>query len=503
MADIVLRDRSGNPVEYPGVERIKLNTTGGETVEFVDQSLIPENVEATIDLDDFDFSSGAVEVTPKGGQVFSKLTIQAPTGLLVAEKDINFYDYDGTLLYSYDLFNLPLPELPELPDHSEHYVPLTAVGWNFTLDEINALTGPMNIGALYVPTDGETKIHISLADDNAKTFAIYATSTSTLVIDWGDGNTTTGVTAHTYDALGDYIISLKTSGALTLGAGTTTQGAFGAYANTNRSILATVKAAYVARHGGVQIAQRAFSNCTEMESITLPRGLTGVGHYAFCDCAKLKAFIYPNESAALGSSYYVCSYCYSLSCVSIPLNVTGLGDYFFNSNYVLKSVTLPVSVTTIGERTFAQCRGLTKPVILGAAAIGNYAFKACYSLNEFTMMGEGASIGDYSIDECVALRSVALPSNLKTIGQYALRYAYPMTKLTIPASVTSIGADAFASCFGMKEYHFKSPTPPTLAATSAFSGIPAGCKIYVPSASLSAYKTASNWSTYASYMVGE
>ena len=32
MADIVLKDRIGNSVEYPGVERVKLNTVDGETV---------------------------------------------------------------------------------------------------------------------------------------------------------------------------------------------------------------------------------------------------------------------------------------------------------------------------------------------------------------------------------------------------------------------------------------------------------------------------------------
>ena len=54
----------------------------------------------------------------------------------------------------------------------------------------------------------------------------------------------------------------------------------------------------------------------------------------------------------------------------------------------------------------------------------------------------------------------------------------------------------------MDEYHFLAATPPTLG-TTAFSNIQSGCKIYVPSASLSDYQSAANWSTYASYMVGE
>jgi len=53
------------------------------------------------------------------------------------------------------------------------------------------------------------------------------------------------------------------------------------------------------------------------------------------------------------------------------------------------------------------------------------------------------------------------------------------------------------------EYHLLPTTPPTLANTNAFAGIVAGTKIYVPVGSLEAYQTATNWSTYASYMEEE
>lgn len=78
MADIVLRDRSGNPVEYPGIERIKLNTVDGEAVEFVDPALIPESVETTITPD---FSGGSMEVVPDDGAMFSKVTVSKPATL--------------------------------------------------------------------------------------------------------------------------------------------------------------------------------------------------------------------------------------------------------------------------------------------------------------------------------------------------------------------------------------------------------------------------------------
>lgn len=76
--------------------------------------------------------------------------------------------------------------------------------------------------------------------------------------------------------------------------------------------------------------------------------------------------------------------------------------------------------------------------------------------------------------------------------------------ITVPASLDNISANAFnSSDRGVLEYHFKATTPPTLANTNAFNGIRSQAKIYVPSASLTTYQGASNWSNYSTYMVGE
>jgi hypothetical protein len=81
-----------------------------------------------------------------------------------------------------------------------------------------------------------------------------------------------------------------------------------------------------------------------------------------------------------------------------------------------------------------------------------------------------------------------------------------LQKITIPASVSSLGENAFANCSSMQEIHFLSTTPPTMensGSGSPFHKTPSSMVIYVPSASLSAYQSATNWSVYASQMVGE
>lgn len=80
MADIVLRDRSGAQIQYPGVERLKLNTADGGTAEFVDAGSIPVEIEnSPITLD---FSGGDQVVTAPEGYVVKSAIIEKPANLI-------------------------------------------------------------------------------------------------------------------------------------------------------------------------------------------------------------------------------------------------------------------------------------------------------------------------------------------------------------------------------------------------------------------------------------
>lgn len=80
MADISLRDRNGNKVEYPGIERIQLNTVEGETAEFVDATTIPQVLEdVPITLD---FSGGNQTILAADGTVVKSAIIEKPTNLV-------------------------------------------------------------------------------------------------------------------------------------------------------------------------------------------------------------------------------------------------------------------------------------------------------------------------------------------------------------------------------------------------------------------------------------
>jgi hypothetical protein len=67
--------------------------------------------------------------------------------------------------------------------------------------------------------------------------------------------------------------------------------------------------------------------------------------------------------------------------------------------------------------------------------------------------------------------------------------------------VTSIDTNAFNSCYGLKEIILKPTTPPTLSSANAFNNLPSDLVVYVPAGTLSAYQSASNYSSISSKMV--
>ena len=159
------------------------------------------------------------------------------------------------------------------------------------------------------------------------------------------------------------------------------------------------------------------------------------------------------------------------------------------------------SSTANANRVYSNC---VQAVRVGEdCTIGNYAFYGCYSLASASIPSGVTSIGTSVFYSCYPLASVSIPSGVTSIGNNAFTYCYSLASVSIPSGVTSIGTSAFNSCYGMAEYHFLPTTPPTLANTNAFTNIQSDCIIYVPAASLTAYQEAENWSTYASYMVGE
>lgn len=104
-------------------------------------------------------------------------------------------------------------------------------------------------------------------------------------------------------------------------------------------------------------------------------------------------------------------------------------------------------------------------------------------------------IGKYTFCGRTSLASIQIPDSVTSIGAYAFD-SCGLTTVTVPRNVTNIGYAAFQYC-SLQNIIVKAIKPPTLGSL-AFYGLPSSFNIYVPAESVDAYKSASNWSSYAS-----
>jgi len=91
-------------------------------------------------------------------------------------------------------------------------------------------------------------------------------------------------------------------------------------------------------------------------TITIPDDVTQIGELAFAWCENLKTIALPDSVAEIGD----CAFfgCNSLTSIIIPNYVTKIGELAFAWCENLKTIALPDSVTEIGDYAFAWCENL-------------------------------------------------------------------------------------------------------------------------------------------------
>lgn len=181
---------------------------------------------------------------------------------------------------------------------------------------------------------------------------------------------------------------------------------------------------------------------------------------------------------------------------------TQIPQYFFAYDDLLTSIEIPQGVTTITSNAFFDCTYLASVHIpQGMTSIGGNAFQNCTSLTSINIPQGVTSIASYAFQNCASLASIDIPQGVTSIRSYTFSLCVSLTSIKIPQGVTSIATNAF-SYIGTNTtgsvITMLDSTPPTLSANS-FSNANIS-KIIVPQGSLTAYQTATNWSTYASLM---
>ena len=257
------------------------------------------------------------------------------------------------------------------------------------------------------------------------------------------------------------------------------------------------------------IGNWAFYDCSSLTSVTIPDSVTTIGYGAFYDCTALTSVTIGNSVTTIGSEAF--AYCSALtafygkfaSADNRCLIVDGVLTYFAPAG--LTEYTIPDSVTTIGSSAFHSCSSLTSVTIPDSVTtIGSPAFRYCDALKTF--YGKFASEDNRCLIVDGVLNSFApaglteytIPDSVTTIVFCAFSRCDALTSVTIGNGVTTIGDNAFRDCDALKEVYCKPTTPPSLGSSSVFDNNSSDRKIYVPTASVDAYKSKPYWRGYAS-----
>lgn len=369
------------------------------------------------------------------------------------EKDVNFIDYDGKIVYSYTAVEAQaLSALPANPSHSG----LTAQGWNWSLSDIKTqltnVGGRVWVGQMYITDDGKTRIYLHFPDNYRLSPYLALCPDGTVTIDWGDNSstdtltgtslTTTKFIQHTYPSAGHYTMTL-----------TATSGSFAFYGTNNTPSFLRLDTGTTTVTG-----QGSYVYLNAIEKIEIGEN-AHIEDYGLRYCSFLKSISIP-QGCSIGT--YALSYCVALKAITLPDDIVSMGTYQLAYDYGLRAICIP------------------------------YSFKD--------------SPSSYCMSGSRSLSSITIPYGVTAIGANAYN-GYGFSSVFIPSTVISIANGGINYCYGTKEVHVKATTPPTLGGTTAIGYLPSDCVIYVPYSAdhsiLNAYKTATNWSTYASQMQEE
>lgn len=383
----------------------------------------------------------------------NEITSIPTSGVEVEEKDVNFIDYDGTLVYSYTAAEFAeLTAMPANPSHEG----LTAQGWNWSLADAKtyvASYGKHCIGQYYEPSDCDLIIKIILREGwTSPTLNLVLNGTATVT--WGDGNTSTVTgtstnvvvgTLHNYASAGNYTIKVSFTGRLQIG---------------------------------------------------------NVSNYNIFQGNPYKALII--EECVFGSRVEVYSFLFqndfSIQRAVVKANGAVSQNGFFSGAYALKGLVLPPLYHQFYNYSLSQCYNLTYLSFgknIDSVLIGS--LQNMYSVRYLCFTDNITNFPALAFASCRKLQFIHIPKSLTAIPQEMMNNCNSVPNVIIPGNVTTIGAQAFNSCYSLKFIRFEPTTPPTVANSNAWKSIPTDCIMYVPITALAGYVTGTNYPNPATY----
>lgn len=245
-----------------------------------------------------------------------------------------------------------------------------------------------------------------------------------------------------------------------------------------------------------------FSGCKSLTEVTLPDSCIELAGKAFEECSNLTTINLQNVQKMSTSNLFSCT---SLEYFGGPDSEKGIFDF---PNLVsgelgltgtkVKEVRSCGGITKLGGWGFIDCSSLTTiypSVFEQMTEIGAMAFWRCPSLvindlycPNLTSIGQSAFPG-------IKIKKISSLGTITLLPFDNFQNCTLLTEVTLPATLTNIERNVFSGCTALTSFTILAETPPTID-TSALTNTN-NCPIYVPSASVEAYKVAPGWSDYA------
>jgi len=226
-----------------------------------------------------------------------------------------------------------------------------------------------------------------------------------------------------------------------------------------------------------QVGDNAFYVSTNLEQIFLPNSVQSLGLASFCYCSSLTTVYLPKGIQTIGADAF--GSCGLLSRIVIPENAKFLSQTGSGWTTETNAFNLCTSLRQFYYNNEWTNMIVYNNTLISVAGTTTYLSISCNR------------IGNRAVANCPISR---LDMHCKEIGEYAFLNCTNLTTLSIPSECTRIDANAFYGCNGLNSITVNSTTPPVGGDNMFYNTN--NCPIYVPAASVNAYKAALYWNAY-------
>lgn len=217
-----------------------------------------------------------------------------------------------------------------------------------------------------------------------------------------------------------------------------------------RYIYDIAEASHIDIPEGYQVGAFLCQNFSSLQSVSLPSDLSYIGEKAFYGCENLNSIDGLEHVTTIGKSAF--ARCFSLEHVQLCDSMRMLGETAFQSCTGLKSIHLPQQITQLPRYLLQYCVNLPAVQIPeGVTEIGLKCFEGCLNLTDVTLPVGLKIIGKNAFERCRGLKEITLPESVTTLGMSAFLDCDYLEYINYGQHVADLGGYCFCNCRRLKQ----------------------------------------------------